>query len=234
MERQTFERALHSWEDWHKSIERSRETLGYDPLWKKETCIKWIENNYPAIKNQAKNELKKMDLPPTLQRYWEDCFYSNYRTKDGKTDYSKITRCLSDHKTNPELPCDQRILWNDGENIHDPWLRVEIWVHTRFVTKELFNYAARYAYETVQSHRRWNEIKDHPVCKWLKGGRPSIDDDVAIECARLKDEEGLRYKEIGLKHEWALQIDSYGKLNQCNTAKRYVKRGRELRKKYEQ
>lgn len=230
MERQTFERALHSWKEWHESIERSRETLGYDLRWKKEACIEWIEQNYPAIKNQAQNELKKMDLPPTLQRYWEDCFYSNYRTKDGKTDYSKITRCLSEQKTEPQLPCDYGIVWYEEENIHDPWLRVEIRMHSGFATKELFNYAARYAYETVQSHRWSQGVKDHPVCQWLKGGRPSIDDDVAIECARLKDEEGLTYKEIGLKYKWALQKDSYGNLNQCSSAKRYVKRGRKLRK----
>jgi len=31
MERQTFERALHAWDDWHSSIEQSRKLLGYDP-----------------------------------------------------------------------------------------------------------------------------------------------------------------------------------------------------------
>ena len=233
MERQTFERALHSWNDWHESIERSRETLGYDPGWKRETCIEWIEKNYPVISNQAQSELKKMDLPPTLQEYWEDCFYSNYRTKGGKTDYSKITRRLSERKAEPQLPCDYAVVWYEGESVHDPWLRIEIRMHSRFATKKLFDYAAKYAYETVQSHRLRRGVKDHPLCKWLKGGRPPADEGLALECVALKDDLKWTYKQIGEKFNWPLQMDSYGRLNQCSTARYYVKWGRELRKKHQ-
>lgn len=133
MERQTFERALHSWEDWHQSIERSRETLGYDSAWKKETCIKWIEVNYPAIKNQGQKELERLQLPPTLQGYWEDCFYSNYRM-EGSSVYSRITRRLSEFKSIPELPFDYGITWYEEEDVQGPWLRVEIKLHARFAT----------------------------------------------------------------------------------------------------
>ena len=234
MERQTFERALHAWDKWHESIKRSRQLLGYDPKWSRDNCIDWIEEHYPDIRGQAEDELRKLELPPTLRQYWEDCFYSDYRTKDGKTDYDKITSRLSERKAPPYLPCDHGVVWYENEDIHDPWLRVEIRLHARFATKELFNYAARYAYESVKSHLWSQNVQPHPLCKWLKGGRPPADESLALECAHLKDDLGWTYKEIGLHFGWPLQRDSYGNLNQCSTARYYVKWGRELKKKYQQ
>ncbi len=235
MERLTFERALHAWPEWHSSIKQSRKLLGYDPKWPKDTCISWIEEHYvEKIRSRAEEELKKLELPPTLRQYWEDCFYSDYITPDGKTDHGKITRCLSERKSLPDLPCDYGVVWYENEDIHDPWLRVEIKLHAHFANKELFNYAARYAYDTVEHHLRWNNIEPHPLCEWLKGGRPPADKNIAIECARLKDDEGLTYKEIGLHYDWSLQRDSYGNISQCNTARRYVKWGRELKEQYQQ
>ncbi len=232
MERQTFERALHAWDEWHNSIEQSRRLLGYDPQWPKDNCIDWIEEHYPTIREQAKDELERLELPPTLRQYWEDCFYSDYRTEDGKTDYRKITRFLSKRKSLPHLPCDHGVVWYDNEDIHDPWLRVEIKLHARFATKELFNYAAEYAYDTVKSHLWSENVQPHPVCQWLKGGRPPANESLAFECAALKDDEGRTYKEIGVHFGWPLQYDSYGNQNQCSTARYYVKWGRELRKKH--
>jgi hypothetical protein len=234
MEKQTFERALHAWEPWYESMEQSRELLGYDPRWPKDNCIDWIEKHYPEIRKQAEDELKRLELPPTLYQYWEDCFYSDYKTQEGKSDYDKITRCLSERKSLPQLPCDHGVVWHEDEDIHDPWLRVEIKIHARFATKELFNYAAKFAYETVQSYLWSENVQNHPVCQWLKGGRPPIDKSIALECVALKDDEGWTYKEIGVHHDWPLQRDSYGNLSQCSTARYYVKWGRELRKKYQQ
>jgi len=234
MERQTFERALHAWDPWHESIDQSRRLLGYDPKWPKDTCLTWIEKHYPKIRKQAEDELKRLELPPNLRDYWEECLYCDYRTVNGKTDYSRITSHLSEYKSLPQLPCDHGLVWHEGEDIHGPWLRVEIRIHKRFVTKELFSYAAKFAYETIQSHLWSENVENHPVCHWLKGGRPPIDDDIALDCVRLKDDEGLTYKEIGVHHDWPLQRDSYGNLSQCSTARYYVKWGRELRKKYQQ
>lgn len=233
MERQTFERALHAWNPWHQSIWHSREKLGYDPQWPKDTCISWIEEHYPTIRRQAEDELKRLELPPTLREYWEDCFYSDYQTEDGKTDYDKITRRLYERKSLPHLPCDFGVVWHEDEDIHDPWLRVEIKLHARFATRELFNYAARYAYESVKSYLWSENVHPHPVCQWLKGGRPPADKSIALDCVHLKDDEGLRYKEIGLRYDWPLQSDSYGNLSQCSTARYYVKWGRDLRKKHQ-
>jgi len=229
MERQTFERALHAWGKWHDSVAQSREILGYDPEWPRDTCISWIEEHYTAIRKQAEDELKRLELPPTLRQYWEDCFYSDYRTEDGKSDYQKITRRLSAPKSLPDLPCDYGVVWYEDEDIHDPWLRVEIKLHARFATRELFNYAAKYAYESVKSHLWSENVQPHPLCKWLKGGRPLADESLALECVNLKDNLGWKYKQIGKHFGWPLQRDSYRNLNQCSTARYYVKRGRELR-----
>ncbi len=234
MEKQTFERALHAWEPWYESMEQSRELLGYDPRWPKDNCIDWIEKHYPGIRKQAEDELKRLELPPTLYQYWEDCFYSDYKTQEGKFDYDKITRRLSERKSLPQLPCDHGVVWYEDEDIHDPWLRVEIKIHARFVTKELFNYAAKFAYETVQSHVWSENVQTHPVSQWLKGGRPPADESLAIECATLKDDDGWTYKEIGVRYDWSLQRDSYNNISQCSTARRYVKWGRELKEQYQQ
>ncbi len=234
MERQTFERALHKWNEWHDSIERSRKLLGYNPKWPRETCIGWIEEHYPAVKEQAEEELKKLELPPTLRTYWEDCLYSDYRRRDGNTDYSKITRRLSEERSLPNLPCDWGVVWYEGEDTDDPWLRVEMKLNARFATKELFEYAAKYAYCSVQGHLERQEVRSHPVCNWLKGGRPPADESLALECAWLKDGARWTHKEIGLHFGWPLQEDSYGNLSQCSTARHYVKWGRELRKKNQQ
>jgi len=233
MERQTFEGALHLWDEWHDSINKSRELLGYDPKWPKGKSISWIEEHYSDIRNQAEAVLRKLDLPPSLREYWEDCFYSDYRTEAGQVDYNKITRRLSDRKSLPALPCDYGVVWYEDEDTHDPWLRVEIRIHARFATKELFNYATRYAYDSVKSYLEREQAKEHPVCQWLKGGRPHADEGVALECVRLKDDEKLTHKEIGQHFGWALQKDSYGNLNQCSTSRRYVKLGRRLRKEYQ-
>jgi len=230
MERQTFERALHAWDKWHHSIEESRKMLGYDPKWPKDDCIDWIENHYSAIREQAEKQLQLLELPPTLRQYWEDCFYSDYSTDGGNTDYSQITRRLSERKSLPDLPCDYRITWLTGEDIHDSWLCVEIKLHARFATKKLMDYAAKHAYETIESYCWSENIQPHPVCQWLKGGRPLADEDLALECVHLKDNLGWTYKEIGLHYKWPLQRDSYGNPNQCSTAQRYVKWGRELTK----
>jgi len=249
MERRTFERALHAWDEWHISIDRGRLKLGYDPKWPREHCIRWIEENYAEIRKQADKELAKLKLPLTLRQYWEDCFYCDYRTTEGKTDYGRITRRIDDPeedkksneakpdkrktrkplKSLPELPCDQAVEWLDGEDVRDPWLRVTIRIDARFVTRNLFDYVADLAYDSVKFHTSWPQaIEQHPVCEWLKGGRPPVNRELAIECARLKDEQGLTLVEIGKRNGWPLQRDSYGNLNQCSTARRYIDRGREL------
>ena len=229
MERQTFERALHAWDEWHGSIEQSRKLLGYDTKWPRDACVKWIEEHYSKIRNQAEDELRKLELPPTLRQYWEDCFYSDYRNRGGKTIYSRITRYLSERKSLPELPCDYGVVWYENENIHDPWLRVEIKLHARFASKELFEYAAKYAYESAQSHIRSADVKPHPLVRWLKGGRPPMNRDRALECARFADEQGMTEVKIGKMFSWDIQDDSYGKPTQCRTARRYIRFGRDLK-----
>lgn len=231
MERKTFERALHTWDNWNDSIERSRKLLGFNVGWPINIRRGLIKKRYPEIREQAEAELKRLNLPTTLREYWEDCFYSDYRNRDGKSDYSKITRCLSKRKSLPQLPCDHGVVWYEHEDIHNPWIRVEIRLHARFATKELFNYAAKYAYQSLESYLWSENVHPHPLCQWLSGGRPPVGEKLALECARLRDEEKWSERAIGKHFGWALQEDSYGNLIQCRTARRYVSMGRELKKK---
>ena len=175
MDRTTLERALHLWPDWSASIESSRERLGYHTSWPVADRIQWTQDNYPLIRNQATQELERLDLPTNLFQYWEDCLYTDYRHPNGDINYDSIRRRIGDfndrgefvrgNKSLPPLPWEQSIVWYGQEDIHHPWLRVEIRLHSRFFTKELLADATSHAYRTVQ-HQVWSEgVELHPVMK---------------------------------------------------------------------
>ncbi|MFC1933313.1 hypothetical protein ACFLXU_06820 [Chloroflexota bacterium] len=233
MEKQTFERALHMWDKWHESIELSRSELGFDVNSPAEDRIKWLNDHVPELREQGGSELKKLDLPPSLLQYWVNCLINDYRTQYGGIDYSKITSFVATEsntaKALPELPCEHGLVWYDNEDIHDPWIRVEIKIHTRFATKELFAHAAEYAFMAIETHLASEQVQPHPICQWLKGGRPPADESLALECSHFKDDLKWTYKELAEHYGWPMQNDSYGNPTQCSSARRYVKWGRELR-----
>ncbi len=77
MERKTFEGALHAWDDWHDSIERSRKLLGFNVRWPINIRRGLVMKRYPEIREQAESELKRLDLPLTLREYWA-CPHKGY------------------------------------------------------------------------------------------------------------------------------------------------------------
>lgn len=160
MKASTFERAPHMWPEWGESIIQSRELSGYDLKWPQPECEDWASKNYPKIRAQGEAELRRLELPPTLQDCWEDCFYADYRNQDGSTNYGKVTRFISDCKSYPKFPCEAQIAWYGDEDTHDPWLRVEFRLHARSATKELYDYAARHGYSA---------LKHYPVLSGTKG-----------------------------------------------------------------
>ena len=65
-----------------------------------------------------------------------------------------------------------------------------------------------------------------------KGGRPTlglVQREIALECARLKDDQHLSYSKIAKRFDFPMEADSYGRLTQSSKARLYVKLGRELR-----
>ena len=97
MEQTTYQRALHLWPEWDSSIRASRTELGYDAGWPVEKSVKWIEGNYgKKIIPTVLKELERLELPPNLRTYWEDCFYCDYLKPDGKPDFSRIRRRIAD------------------------------------------------------------------------------------------------------------------------------------------
>ena len=156
------------WPEWANSMVKSRELLGYDPKWPIQDCKDWANRNYSKIRAEGEAELRRMGLPPTLQQYWEDCFYVDYQNQNGGVNYSKITRFFSRRKSYPDLPCNYGIVWYPEEDIDDPWLRIEIRLHARFATKELYDYAAKWGWETVKERLLIERlsgrgISPHPV-----------------------------------------------------------------------
>ena len=65
-----------------------------------------------------------------------------------------------------------------------------------------------------------------------KGGRPRwgpVQDQIALECARLKDDKWLKEVDVANEFGFSVQKDCYDKPTQSSTARRYIKRGRQLR-----
>jgi len=167
MQVDTFERAIHLWPEWHKSIEESRKALGYDPRWAVDRAVDWIESHYVSrIRPRGVTELKRMDLPPKLLEYWEDCFYCDYRREDGTSDLTKIRRALAlgevdrdgkatgrwlpGARSRPPLPFDVSFVGYPGEEQDDPWVRLEFMVFAPLASRDLLKTAADQAWETLR------------------------------------------------------------------------------------
>ena len=170
MEAETYQRALHLWPEWEESILNSRRALGYLPTWPVEEAVAWIETNYAEkIRPRARAELLRMELPANLRTYWEDCFYCNYLRADGSVDFNKIRRCvayeeldgrgektgrwLEGNRSLPALPFSAALVWYEDEDIHGPWLRIEVQVHAPLVSRDLLDSAMDQAWMTITHSR---------------------------------------------------------------------------------
>ncbi len=95
--------------------------------------------------------------------------------------------------------------------------------------RDLYKY-----YETFYQPRALGNVTTtiKKLAQRKKGGRPqlgSVQREIAMECARLKDDELFASSKIAKLFKFPMEEDSYGKLTQSSTARRYVKLGRELR-----
>ena len=166
MEEETYQRALHLWPEWDESIQSSRQTLGYDPAWPVTQAVAWIEEHYvEEIAPRARAELVRLALPPNLLTYWEDCFYCNYLRADGSVDFNQIRRriayqekdglgqetgrWLAGNRSLPALPFHASLVWYGDEDIHDPWLRIEVRVHSSLISRDLLDSAMDQAWRTI-------------------------------------------------------------------------------------
>ena len=193
MERETFERALHLWPDWHESIEGSREKLGYDPGWPIERAVKWVEENYAErVQPQAVTELERLALPPNLFEYWEDCFYCDYRRPDGGIDFDRIRRriafeerdklgnktgrWLPGNRSLPPLPYELSVVNYPDEDIQSPWVRLELMVHSSFVGRDMLDEASVSALRLLRHLRATGRFKGrrHAVSGYVSKAKANI------------------------------------------------------------
>jgi hypothetical protein len=92
-------------------------------------------------------------------------------------------------------------------------------------------------YEMIHQPRMAGKLPAIPekLAQKKKGGRPQLGSAkraIAVECARLKDDEMLSYVQIAKKFNFSVEKDSYDKPTQSSKARRYVKLGRQLRNQY--
>ena len=157
------------WPDWDESALASREALGYDTTWPMEEAVAWIEANYvKKIRPRAGSELICLQLPANLRTYWEDCFYCDYLRPDGSADFHRIRRRIAyeemdwlgektgrwvaGNRSLPSLPYTSELVWYEDEDIHDPWIRIEVKVHASLVSRDLLASAMDQAWVTL-NHR---------------------------------------------------------------------------------
>lgn len=87
---ETLEYAIHKWPEWLQSIEKSRNTLNYDPLSPlKERTIWYESNRAEAITEACIQALASLLLPKTFGRYWIACLLSDFR-RGSRVDFEKI------------------------------------------------------------------------------------------------------------------------------------------------
>ncbi len=188
MEAETYQRALHLWPEWDQSILGSRRALGYKPTWPVVEAVAWIETNYAKnIEARARAELVRMALPANLQTYWEDCFYCDYLRADGSVDFNKIRRriayeevdglgeetgrWLEGNRSLPALPFSAGLVWYEDEDIHGPWLRIEVQVHAHLASRDLLDSAMDQAWRTITHSRDFSlggaSVGKHPLCSLI-------------------------------------------------------------------
>ncbi len=187
MERETFERALHLWPEWENSISESRRALGYDPAWPAKEAVKWIEANYPEpIRRTGEDELRRLNLPPNLLQYWEDCFYCGYTRDDGSVDFGKIRRRIAFEerdktgektgrwmpagKSLPELPYQAALTWDGEEDLNSSWLRIEVWISGPLASQNLLDAALSQASQTLKHMQRFSGLRGfraHPLSELI-------------------------------------------------------------------
>ena len=158
-----------------------------------------------------------------------------FRAYPGGIDWSEGASPLGNFPVLPERPGINYQIASDASSrliLNMSWdpLIVTSEKELAAATRDLQRY-----YETAYQPRVTGKIPgilEKLIKQTRKGGRPrwgAVQDEKALECARLKDEEGLTVKEIAIQFNFPLQKDSHLNLSQSSTARRYVKRGRKLR-----
>jgi hypothetical protein len=158
---QTFERMLHRWTDWSRSVEAARESpeIANYPLPESYgDRQKWIDEHGGRLWQYAVKVMHHLDLPEYLWRYWLCCVYSDYKKSDGSIDYTKIMDFHGNkrQRVNPPLP------YNVDIEIIRPgkFGPVRIEIHPSFLYRALYEQAAIHAHRVAQTFQK-NDL--HPI-----------------------------------------------------------------------
>ena len=164
-----------AWDEWHESIERGRRELEFDPAWSDERVGEWVAKHYPTrVRPKAQAEINAMGLPPTFLEFWEDCLYNEYRGGEGKPRPAMIHRVRSGRRSEPNPPFKVALVWEPDEDVHGPWVRMEIMIHTEFCTHDLYQDAASLGWDTIRQHLYLNNITPHPVAVLATKVKPNV------------------------------------------------------------
>ena len=244
---ENVERILHLWQPWIESIKHSRiqiGRLGYNmDDWLVHTHKSLRELHLPGklllkiyylcciFSKYDENDIStfdKIQLPEFLYSLWHDDFYKAMEPVVRRHYHiaalvrirgSRLTPDLDNFKDRPYPPA----IWNKAD------IRFALeWEAGRLP----YSHNSRTVYEALRktySPCYMLLSNQHPLLHIGRKVKRRRDEVLALTCAQLKD-QGCTYREIGKKFGWKLQADSYDKMTRCSTARRYVIRGRQLRK----
>jgi len=185
-------------------------------MWSPKQAVTWIREHYPKIRSCGIEELRRLELPPNLLQYWEDCLYCEYTGEAGVDDFGNIRRGLAYEerlpdgtetgkwipgtKSLPELPYTLELSWQEEEDIHEPWIRAEVRIHQGFVTHNLLDAIARRAFRMLRHHISYSEGTDHPLVSLINRAKVSPQQRKRNAVARYQQGEAS-FEDL-LEEEW--------------------------------
>lgn len=172
LSRQTFERMLHRWPDWSRSVKAARELpeiANYPLPESHKSRQKWIDEHGGRLWVFAVNVMHHLELPEHLWQYWLCCVYSDYESSDGSIDYGKIMAFHGEErqKIYPPLPYQVAVMGDQARPGEFGPVKVEI--HPSFSYRALHEQAALHARKVAEA---FSPHGLHPVFnyeKWAKG-----------------------------------------------------------------
>jgi hypothetical protein len=239
----SVEKALHCWEPWVKAVWDAREYIkvkgdDYEKLWYNSSLI-LMNLRFPA--------------KPLFRLYLLSCVFSDYDYKIpssfdriqyppqllGKLVYfNQSARILNATDMVIEFMGNHKFRYRpDIELLRRRPLPPAIWTNKdvhfalNWMGNNPFSFDMSVFEMLGQNYGPYFMVlsPQHPLFQIVTKIKRGISTDMAVACAEMKD-QGHTYREIANKFGWALQLNEYGKPVRSSTARRYVQRGRRLKK----
>ncbi len=227
------ERALFSWWRWQHSIINQWVIGDHGP----------VEGTYEEFRDRVQRELSVMELPVSnwLEIYWICCVCSNYTITD-RISYKNIL--MHDWLMKLAGVYLKSYKIETGTRVYPPevWNERDIDIYAlRYFGKNLTDKSILYPNEGdlrifLPTGHEFYEVlrkfKGRPKESGTRGRRSQYSDRLSVQCAVLKDKNGMTY--VGIADRFGLPTDAPYISKQSDVARQLVFKGRKLIRKLEE